>query len=54
MVLLVYIIGMLNGCYVMLLSTQSGRWDCIDVGCENGLLFAHQALRSNTNCLKVH
>jgi len=26
---------------------------CIDVGCANGLLFAHQALRSNTNCLAV-
>jgi len=26
----------------------------IDVGCENGLLFAFQALRSNTNFLKVN
>jgi len=34
-------------------SSLIGRWDCIDVGCANGLLFAHQALRSNANCLMV-
>jgi len=54
MILVVYIIGMLNGCYVGVFSIRCGRWDCIDVGCANDLLFARQALRSNTNCLKVN